>query len=100
MLRFVEHDGIRFACETRIGKGSGGAVGANQLGGTAESAGTSPPWLILLHGLGGDRSQVIDLAPPTAARVLALDFRGTASPNPWALPRPSASGSSRRTSRP
>jgi pimeloyl-ACP methyl ester carboxylesterase len=93
MLRFVEHDGISFACEIRVGEGSGAMsgraefVGLGKPGGPAGARGPEPgPWLILLHGLGGDRSQVIDLAPPSASRVLALDFRAHGKTEPVGPP--------------
>jgi len=93
MLRFVEHDGVRFACELRIGEGSGepgigdgerAAAGGPMAGGRGSAIGA--PWLILLHGLGGDRSQVIELAPAGAPLVMAMDFRGHGETEPLGPP--------------
>jgi pimeloyl-ACP methyl ester carboxylesterase len=94
MLRFVEHAGIRFACQVRGGEGdpaSGPANGpaSGPANGPASGPANSPaasgapvPWLVLLHGLGGDRTQVIDLAPSSASRVIALDFRAHGDTDP------------------
>lgn len=56
----VNHGGIRFACETR-------GVGSD---------------LILLHGLGGDRSQALDLVGDVDWRRLAIDLRAHGQTEP------------------